>query len=81
MFSIVTAYTDHIAELERQLAEAQARYEADKQRGHKYRDKLMSQLAEANGRVAALTTRRSAWNEESEHADKAVNAQIGRAHV
>lgn len=36
---------------ERQLAEARAQYQADKQRGHKYRDKLMSHLADARSRA------------------------------
>jgi hypothetical protein len=42
-------------EAERQLADLRAQHESDKQRGHKYRDKLVSQLAEARAALEPFT--------------------------
>jgi hypothetical protein len=50
--SLISNKDQRIAELEAQLADLQARYDADKERGHKYRSRLEAQLAEARAALS-----------------------------
>jgi chromosome segregation ATPase len=61
--SLDADFLETIAELEAQLADLQARYDADKERGHKYRSRLEAQLASVRAERDATEKRVKEWAE------------------